>query len=138
MSLEFLIAFHLGEAYYYPLDLYCGRPHHRTKGMRNCMSQERPHIPKNLIEEFCRKHHIQKLSVFGSYLRKEFGPESDIDFLVEFEEGHTPGYFELVLMEEELSDLLGGCKIDLRTPQELSRYFRAKVMAEAEVQYARR
>lgn len=101
------------------------------------MSQERPHIPKNLIEEFCRKHHIRKLSIFGSYLREEFGPESDIDFLVEFEDGHTPGYFELAGMEEELSDLLGGCKTDLRTPQELSRYFRDKVMAEAEVQYAR-
>lgn len=101
------------------------------------MTQERPDIPKSLIEEFCRRHHIRKLSIFGSYLREEFGPESDIDFLVEFEEGHTPGYFELASMEEELSDLLGGCKIDLRTPQELSRYFRDKVMAEAEVQYAR-
>jgi uncharacterized protein len=71
-------------------------------------------------------------------LSEEFGPESDIVFLMEFEEGHTPGYFELASMEEELSDLLGGRKTDLRTPQELSRYFRDKVISEAEVQYARR
>jgi hypothetical protein len=100
------------------------------------MDSRRPHIHKDLIEEFCRKHHIRKLSVFGSYLREDFGSESDIDFLVEFEEGHTPGYFELADMELELSDLLGGRKADLRTPHELSRYFRDEVMAEAEVQYA--
>jgi predicted nucleotidyltransferase len=85
------------------------------------MSQERPDIPKDLIQEFCRRRHISKLSVFGSYLREDFGPESDIDFLVEFEEGCTPGYFELADMEEELSALLGVPKVDLRTPQELSR-----------------
>jgi uncharacterized protein len=101
------------------------------------MSQERPEIPKELIQEFCRKHHIRKLSVFGSYLREDFGPESDIDFIEEFEEGCTPGYFELADMEEELSALLGGPKVDLRTPQELSRYFRDEVMANAEVQYAK-
>lgn len=101
------------------------------------MSKERPGIPKSLIEEFCRKHHIRKLSIFGSYLRKDFGPESDIDFLVEFEEGHTPGYFELADMEQELSEVLGAAKVDIRTPYELSRYFRDEVMAEAEVQYAK-
>jgi predicted nucleotidyltransferase len=101
------------------------------------VSQERPAIPKNLITEFCRKHNIRRLSVFGSYLREDFGPGSDIDFLVEFEEGQTPGYFELAHMEEELSDLIGGRKVDLRTPHELSRYFRDEVMAEAEVQYAK-
>jgi len=100
------------------------------------MNQGRPIIPNNFIKDFCRKHHIRKLSIFGSYLREDFGPESDLDFLVEFEERRTPGYFELADMEEELSDALGGCKVDLRTPQELSRYFRDKVMAEAEVQYA--
>jgi predicted nucleotidyltransferase len=70
-------------------------------------------------------------------LREDFGPESDIDFLVEFEEGRTPGYFELADMEEELSGLLGGCKVDIRTPHELSRYFRDEVMAKAQVQYAK-
>lgn len=101
------------------------------------MSRARPIIPRDLIKDFCRKHRIKKLSVFGSYLREDFGPESDIDFLVQFEAGQTPGYFELADMEEELSDALGGCKVELRTPHELSRYFRDKVMAEAEVQYAR-
>jgi hypothetical protein len=91
-----------------------------------------------LIEEFCRKHHIRKLSIFGSYLRDDFGPDSDVDFLVEFEDGCTPGYLELADMEAELSDLLGGCKVDLRTPHELSRYFRDEVIEEAEVQYAER
>lgn len=100
------------------------------------MNSRRPHIPRDLIKEFCRKHNIRKLSIFGSYLREDFCAESDIDFLVEFEEGHTPGYFELADMELELSDLLGGRKADLRTPYELSRYFRDEVMAEAEVQYA--
>ncbi len=97
------------------------------------MSKPRPDIPKDLIEEFCRRHHIRKLSVYGSYLREDFGPESDIDFLVEFEEGHTPGYFELAGMEQELSELLGNCRVDFRTPQDLSRYFRDEVMAQAEV-----
>jgi uncharacterized protein len=100
------------------------------------MMKERPDIPKDLVQEFCRKHHIRRLSIFGSYLREDFGPESDIDFLVEFEKGCTPGYFELADMEEQLSELLGGPKVDLRTPQELSRYFRDEVMAEAEVHYA--
>lgn len=101
------------------------------------MNKKRPEIPKEVIADFCRRHHIKKLSIFGSFLREDFGPGSDIDFLVEFEEGRTPGYFELVEMEFELTDLLGGCKVDLRTPQELSRYFRDEVVASAEVQYAK-
>lgn len=100
------------------------------------MNQERPIIPNEFIKDFCRRHHVRKLSIFGSYLREDFGPESDIDFLVEFEKGNTPGYFELADMEQELSDFLGGRKVDLRTPHELSRYFRDEVMAEAQVQYA--
>jgi predicted nucleotidyltransferase len=103
---------------------------------RDSMNQERPGIPKSLIEEFCRRHHIKKLSIFGSYLREDFGPESDIDFLVEFDPAHIPGLIEFAGMEIELSELLGGQKVDLRTPQELSRYFREDVLAEAEVQYA--
>lgn len=101
------------------------------------MSKERPDIPRDLIEDFCRRHHISRLSLFGSYLREGFGPDSDIDFLVEFEEGSKIGYFELADMERELSDLLDGRRVDLRTPNELSRYFREEVMAEAEVQYAK-
>jgi hypothetical protein len=89
-----------------------------------------------LIEEFCRKHHIRKLSVFGSYLREDFGSESDIDFLVEFDPEHIPGLLRIAGMERELSEILGGRKVDLRTARDLSRYFRDHVVASAEVQYA--
>ena len=92
--------------------------------------------PGEEIAAFCRRHHIRKLSVFGSVLRDDFGPDSDIDVLVEFEPGRTPGFFRLFDMEEELSAMLGGRKVDLRTPEDLSRYFRDRVMAEAVVQYA--
>lgn len=90
-------------------------------------------IPKEKIAAFCRKHHICKLAFFGSSLRDDFSPLSDVDILVEFEPGHTPG-LEFFAMEGELSGILGR-KADLNTPQFLSRYFRAKVLAEAEVQY---
>lgn len=93
------------------------------------------HIPQEQLEEFCRRHHIRKLSFFGSVLREDFGPESDIDVLVEFEPGHVPGFFRLFDMEEELSSMLGERKVDMRTPQDLSRYFREEVLAFAEVQY---
>ncbi len=92
-------------------------------------------IPKAELEQFCQRYHIRKLSLFGSVLRDDFRTESDIDFLVEFEAGKTPGFFKIVSMEMELSELLEGRKIDLRTPNELSIYFRDRVMAEAVVQY---
>jgi hypothetical protein len=91
-------------------------------------------IPKNKIAEFCQRHHILKLSLFGAVLRDDFRSD-DIDFLVEFESGRTPGYFKLVSMEMELSEILDGREIDLRTLDELSIYFRGRVMAEALVQY---
>jgi len=91
-------------------------------------------VPHDRIAEFCQRHHIRKLSLFGSVLRDDFRPESDIDILVEFEPGKTPG-FAIVTMQQELSELFGGRTIDLRTPQELSRYIRNRVMAEALVQY---
>jgi uncharacterized protein len=94
-------------------------------------------LPKDELAEFCRRNHILKLSLFGSVLREDFRPDSDVDVLVFFEEGHTPGFFGIARMEAELSELLGGRKVDLRTPQDLSRYFREKVLASAEVQYAR-
>ena len=90
-------------------------------------------IPKNEIAEFCRRHHIRKLSLFGSILRKDFRPDSDIDVLVEFEPGHIPG-LAFFGMQEELTQILGH-KVDLNTPQCLSRYFRDDVLAESEVQY---
>jgi len=91
-------------------------------------------IPKELLAEYCRKHHIKRLSLFGSVLRDDFRSDSDIDILVEFEPGHVPG-FAIIDMEAELSQLVGR-KVDLRTANELSRYFRDKVVREAKVQYA--
>lgn len=91
-------------------------------------------LPEKAIAEFCRRHHIRKLSLFGSVLRADFGPDSDIDVLVEFETGHVPG-FAFFAMEEELSGLLGR-KVDLNTPGFLSRYIRDDAVAGAEVQFA--
>ncbi|WP_353259457.1 nucleotidyltransferase family protein [Prochlorothrix hollandica] len=86
------------------------------------------------MARFCQKHHISRLSLFGSILRDDFGPESDVDFLVEFEPGHVPGYVRFVGIEFALSDLIGR-KADLRTAAELSPYFRQEVLDTAVVQY---
>ncbi|MFP4501873.1 MAG: nucleotidyltransferase family protein [Candidatus Hydrogenedentota bacterium] len=91
-------------------------------------------IPKEWLAEFCRRNHIRRLSLFGSILRDDFGPDSDVDFLVEFEPGKTPGLFGIASMEIELSEMIGR-KADLRTAAELSRYFRDEVLREAEAQY---
>ncbi len=91
-------------------------------------------LPHDKIREFCRKHHIRKLSLFGSVLRDDFRTDSDVDVLVEFEPGHVPGFITMAGMEIELSGILGR-KVDLRTPAELSRYFRQQVLDTAEVQY---
>jgi len=91
-------------------------------------------IQKDKIAEFCRKNHIKKLALFGSILREDFRPESDIDMLVEFEPGHRIGLITLAGLELELSEILGR-KVDLRTAAELSRYFRDEVVQTAEVQY---
>jgi uncharacterized protein len=85
------------------------------------------------IEGFCKRHHIRKLAFFGSVLREDFRPDSDVDVLVEFESGHVPG-LAFYTMQSELSELLGR-DVDLRTSAELSRYFRNRVIAQAEVQY---
>jgi len=97
---------------------------------------EQLRFPKDRIAEFCRLHHIRRLAVFGSALRSDFNENSDIDILVEFEPEHIPGLFGMARLERELSKLLGGRKVDLRTPEDLSRYFREEVLNEAEVQYA--
>ena len=99
------------------------------------MRNEKDLLNREKITDFCRRNHIRKLSLFGSVLRDDFGPESDIDVLVKFEAGHVPGFFRLFDMEEELSSLLGGRKVDLRTPEDLSRYFRDEVLAQSWVQY---
>jgi predicted nucleotidyltransferase len=91
-------------------------------------------IPHERIDAFCKKYRIVKLSLFGSVLRADFKPTSDVDVLVEFEPGHVAGYIKFATMELELSGILGR-KVDLRTPAELSRYFRQEVCNSAEVQY---
>ncbi len=98
------------------------------------MRQNNIEIPRDKIADFCRRHHIRRLALFGSVLRDDFQPDSDVDILVEFEAGHSPG-LAFFSMEEELSELLGR-KAELHTPNFLSRYFRDKVQAEAETQYA--
>jgi predicted nucleotidyltransferase len=92
-------------------------------------------IDQVTLAAFCRRHGIRRLSLFGSALREDFGPDSDIDLLVEFEPATRVGLYEMAAMERELGVILGR-KVDLRTPAELSRYFRDEVMATAEVQYA--
>ena len=90
-------------------------------------------IPQDQVEAFCRRHHIRRLAFFGSVVRDDFRPESDVDVLVEFEPGHVPG-LAFFRMQRELSDMLGR-KVDLNTPEDLSRYYREEVLAEAEVVY---
>ena len=94
-------------------------------------------IPHDKIVEFCQRNHIRKLSLFGSVLREDFHTDSDVDVLVEFEPEHVPGFIRLAGMELELSEILGGYKVDMNTSQCLSRYFRDEVLATAEVQYVK-
>ena len=88
-------------------------------------------IPKAAIEDFCRRNRIRRLALFGSVLRDDFGPDSDVDVLVEFEPGARVG-LRFFAMEQELSQILGG-KVDLNTPGFLSKHFRNEVITEAEV-----
>jgi len=90
-------------------------------------------LDRTKLADFCRKHHIRKLAFFGSVLRDDFGPDSDVDVLVEFEPSFIPG-LAFFSIQDELSELIAR-EVDLNTPQFLSRYFRDEVLAEAEVQY---
>jgi hypothetical protein len=92
-------------------------------------------IPKDRLADLCRRYHILRLSFFGSVLRDDFRPDSDIDILVEFEPDAVVG-LKIVQIERELSQLFGGRTVDVRTPAELSRYFRDDVTRQAQVQYA--
>ena len=98
------------------------------------MGKPRIDIPKEALAGFCRRHHIRRLALFGSVLRDDFRPESDVDVLVEFEPGTHIGLFGFAGVEIELGELLGR-KVDLNTVGFLSDYFRERVLAEAEVQY---
>jgi len=92
-------------------------------------------IDREALAALCRRHHIRRLSLFGSVLKGTDRPDSDIDFLVEFESDAAPSLFDLADIEIELSALLGGRRVDVRTAEDLSRYFRDSVVREAEVQY---
>ena len=97
----------------------------------------RLNLDETTLVHFCEQHHIRRLALFGSQLKGTARPDSDIDLLVEFEPGHIPGLLALASMELELFDLLGGRRVDLRTAEDLSRYFCDEVVRTAEVQYAR-
>jgi len=92
-------------------------------------------IDRERVAEFCRRHHVRRLALFGSVLREDFGPDSDVDVLVEFPPDARAGLFEMARMEDELGEIVGR-RVDLRTPAELSRYYRDEVVASAETQYA--
>jgi predicted nucleotidyltransferase len=92
-------------------------------------------VPHDELAAFCRRHHIRKLSLFGSVLRDDFRPDSDVDVLVEFEPGHSVGW-EIVDMEDELSKLFGGHKVDLVQKEFLYWRLRDRILDSAEVQYA--
>lgn len=100
------------------------------------MNEKNIILPKEKISHFCKRNHIQKLALFGSVLRGDFRPDSDIDILVEFDPAHTPGLIRLAGMEIELSEILGR-KVDLKTLQDLSSYFQTEVLKSSEVQYAK-
>lgn len=93
----------------------------------------RVHVPKRELAVLCHRYHIRRLSAFGSVLRDDFGPNSDVDLLVEFEPGHTPG-LRFFTIQRELSGILGR-KVDLNTAEDLSPYFRQEVLSEAEELY---
>jgi predicted nucleotidyltransferase len=92
-------------------------------------------IEESSLQAFCRQYHVAWLALFGSVLRDDFAPSSDVDVLVEFEPGATPGYFTIYAMEQELSRLLSGRSIDLGTKVALNRWLRDRVLSEARVLY---
>ena len=98
------------------------------------MNESKISIPKNQIADFCKQNQICRLSLFGSILRKDFGPDSDVDILVEFEPGTRIGLIRLSGLEIKLSKIVGR-KVDLNTPGFLSKYYREQILAEATVQY---
>jgi len=93
-------------------------------------------VSKDRIASFCRERGIRRLAFFGSVLRPDFRPDSDVDVLVEFEPDRIPGLLGIARMEREFSALIGNRRVDLRTAEDLSPYFRHTVLAEAEIQYA--
>lgn len=99
------------------------------------MKAKLPFFNKPKIAHFCKKHHIISLALFGSILTSHFSSKSDVDILVKFERRHIPTLFDMVDMEKELSAIIGR-KVDLKTAEDLSRYFRDEVVANAKPLYA--
>src|SRR5687768_13980590 len=100
-----------------------------------CMTYHGIEFDPSKIAEFCRRHGVRRLSLFGSVLREDFGPDSDVDVLVEFPPGQTPSLLDLGGMQVELTEMLRR-EVDLKTPGFLSRRVRRQVVSEAQVQYA--
>ena len=98
------------------------------------MGRAQIRIPKDQIEEYCKRNQVRRLSLFGSVLREDFGPDSDVDILVEFEPGTRIGLIRLSGLEIELGNIVGR-KVDLNTPGFLSKYYRDQILTEADVQY---
>ena len=92
-------------------------------------------VDREKVAEFCRRHHIRRLALFGSVLCEKYGPQRDVDVLLQLGQGHVAGLITLAGMELELSEVFDGRKVDLRTPEDLSRYFRDEVVEHAEVLY---
>lgn len=92
-------------------------------------------VPIAQIQQLCQRCHINKFALFGSVLRDDFTPNSDLDVLVEFQPGHTPGFIKLHQIQEEISQLFGGREIDLVTPKFLNYQIRDRVLSEMEVYY---
>lgn len=120
------------------LDLIIQESHLLKEKPTDYHLQSKIHIPlpHQKIEEFCKKSHIQKLSLFGSVLTNQFNEKSDVDVMVEFTAHFKPSLFDMVKMENELSFILHNRKVDLKTSKELSRYFRDNIIKNAEVVYA--
>jgi predicted nucleotidyltransferase len=98
------------------------------------MPVSRLDIPLQAVRKLCRHHHIRRLSLFGSVLREDFRPESDVDMLVEFEPGHSPAW-DIVRIEEEFSQLFGGHKVDMLNPKYLNRHLKDRILSSAVLQY---
>ncbi len=101
------------------------------------MRYSNPTLPQRAVADYCRRHHIQRLALFGSVLRDDFGPDSDVDIVVDFEQGHVPGLIALGRLERELWDLVGR-RVDLHVTDALRPNVREAVAASSQVQYERR
>lgn len=105
------------------------------KGLKGSQPMVRIDISEKKLADLCRSRHIRRIACFGSVVRDDFGPDSDVDLLVEFEPGHTPG-LEIIDIEEELSGLFGGRNVDIVNPKYLNHRLRDRILAEAEPIYA--